>query len=108
MKTNDLNAQDEQGFTALNAAVLDGNIRKAARLIRDGANPNIPDNSGTTPLMNAMACGEVSLVAALIASGADRTLMDSFGDDALKYAEARLAAGEISKTKMDELRKALG
>lgn len=53
------NVQDTKGRTALHNAVIAGEHQKAAKLLKDGSNPNIADkygkNGGFTPLYYAVA-----------------------------------------------------
>lgn len=53
------NVQDTKGRTALHQAVIAGEHQKAAKLLKDGSNPNIADkygkNGGFTPLYYAVA-----------------------------------------------------
>ena len=50
----DINAQDEQSWTALNAALDKRKFSIAKRLLDEGADPNIATNKGRTPLMTAI------------------------------------------------------
>jgi uncharacterized protein len=82
-----LNKRDEQGFTDLNAAVLDGDRALALNILSKGADTNIADNTGITPLMNAAAMCDIELVKALLKKGADKSMVDDFGDTAFIYAQ---------------------
>jgi len=82
-----IDERDEQGFTRLNIAILEGDFEEAERLLATGADPNIPDNNGTTPLMNAASSGNLEFCKRLVASGANSKAEDNFGDTTLDYAK---------------------
>jgi uncharacterized protein len=50
----DLNAQDPDGTTALQLAILNVHYDLASMLLKKGADPNVPDNSGMTALYAAV------------------------------------------------------
>lgn len=81
---------DEQGYTALNIATLEGDLAEVIRLLKLGANPNIAENNGTTPLMNAAAGKSVEMVKALLKYGAIIDDKDNFGDSAVNHAQGAI------------------
>lgn len=81
-----INARDETGHTALFNAVSDESLKRAKKLLAQGADPNIPETNGITPLMDAAESGNLAIVELLLANGADPYLLDMFGDCALDYA----------------------
>lgn len=56
--------------TELHGVAWVGDIRRAKRLIRHGANVNFIDSAGETPLHGAAACGWATMVRLLLAAGA--------------------------------------
>jgi len=46
------NQRERHGFTAITAAVFEGNYRIAEMLLDHGADPNAPDKYQTTPIMS--------------------------------------------------------
>ena len=67
----DVNARDENGWTALHWAVQNGHRQVAQLLISGGAYVNAESKQGSTPLFLAMGEGNEDLLAMLIANGAD-------------------------------------
>jgi uncharacterized protein len=72
---------------ALPAAVLDGDLVVAEKLLRAGADPNRKDPLGYPPLQLAAGLGQVQMVELLLAAGADPLLLDTrMGASALHKA----------------------
>jgi TonB family protein len=88
-RSPDLNAKDQEGWTALTYAALneDSSILKA--LIDEGADVNLRDNHGMTPLIHAAVYGHVSIAKLLLDRGADVNAEDDRGETALTLAERR-------------------
>ncbi len=95
----DPNSADEEGTTALMAAVFAGQVDAARHLLEAGADPDAQDVSGMTALMNAViASSELELgstpaifleiVQLLLDHGADTNLEDEDGSTALDHAES--------------------
>ncbi|MFZ5806198.1 MAG: ankyrin repeat domain-containing protein [Verrucomicrobiota bacterium] len=111
----DINAQDEEGRTALMMTLIPlqtGNenmIRrhmKAMELLLDaGANINVQDESGYTPLMKASEFGCLEIVKFLLEKGADIETKNTFGDTALTHASSCLDGTEALRVLRDCVRK---
>jgi ankyrin repeat protein len=95
----DPNSADEDGTTALMAAVFAGHLEVVQDLLEAGAETDVQDVSGMTALMNGViAAGELELgethpifseiVQLLLDSGADLDLEDEDGSTALSYAQS--------------------
>merc|ERR1712190_114656 len=82
----DLNEQDDFGWTAVRYAVRNSQAAAAKRLVDLGADVNKPSKTGRTPLMSAAGNGLVDMVDGLLKSGADLTLKDANGVTALEHA----------------------
>ena len=82
----------KQGFThgegskALFAAIANGRIDIASRLMKGGANVNGRSRQGYTALMIAASHGQDAVVRMLLGSGADLTTVDANGRNALQIA----------------------
>jgi ankyrin repeat protein len=76
----DLDAQDEEGNTALHGAYYE-NVAKA--LIEEGADVNIRNNDGNTPLTKNFSVEAAKL---LVAAGADVHAKNHEGKTALDFA----------------------
>lgn len=87
----DLNAQDNDGNSALHGA-FDGEVARA--LIRDGANVNLRNANGETPLMSNFSAEVAKL---LVAAGADVTVRNLYGKTALDMAQEMEPGGERAK-----------
>ncbi|MGM0904682.1 MAG: M48 family metallopeptidase [Bacillota bacterium] len=82
-----IDEKDTDGYTALQYAVIWGDVEAAQWLIENGADVNTADNWASTPLMNAVYnVSDVEIVELLLANGADKTLEDSDGKTAYDYA----------------------
>lgn len=57
----DVNAQDEQGWTALNWAAGRGDLETVGRLLTRGADPTLTGRDNRTPLMIAKAAGHAEV-----------------------------------------------
>ena len=64
----DVNAQDNNGMTALMHAVLKGQIDRVKALLAAGAAVNVQDTNGGTALMLAAFKGDRQSIMALIAA----------------------------------------
>ncbi|KHD77551.1 ankyrin repeat domain-containing protein [Actinoplanes utahensis] len=61
---------------------------RVARLIRAGADPDLPDRDGTTPLYRASVQNRAAIVAALLAAGADPNRESGTGEEGLPLCGA--------------------
>ena len=66
-----INCQIENGYTALNLSVANGEYKKAQYLLQKAADPNIPNKLGVTPLGFAAMYGKKDLCKLLLNYGAD-------------------------------------
>lgn len=81
-----INAQDNEGKTALHWA---SQLRRAdviQFLLKKGADPNLQDVQGITPLMYAVNNNHSTIIELLLEKGADPTLKDKNGKNSLDYA----------------------
>ena len=67
----DLNAKENDGWTALHLAACNGKLDCVKALIEAGADLNAKDNDGWTALHLAARYGKLDCVKALIEAGAD-------------------------------------
>jgi 7,8-dihydropterin-6-yl-methyl-4-(beta-D-ribofuranosyl)aminobenzene 5'-phosphate synthase len=102
------NATDEDGYTPLHLACLDGNQTMAALLIAKGAQVNVQGKDGTTPLHFAVNRGQPELIRFLVAKGSrmdprDREKKTPFlwsaGRGKTDIAEVLLSLGANRKAK---------
>lgn len=87
----DINAKDDDGWTALMKASLNRHYDVVKVLIDNGADVNIRDNQNRTALMAAAIGGadkkdNKPIAELLIKSGADLNVKDNYGDTALLHA----------------------
>lgn len=82
----DVNAVDEDGWTALITAVNWGNKEIVCQLLKAGANVDISDNEGWTPLMHAVCKGYEDIIFTLVSAGADINTRNSEGQTAMFVA----------------------
>lgn len=78
-KGSDVDAQDEEGISALHVAVLGMNIPIMTLLLDHGADTNITTFDGVSPLHMAARSGEIYIVKLLIDHYADVLAMDDEG-----------------------------
>jgi hypothetical protein len=69
-ETQDVDARDSAGRTALMLAALHGQAGAVEVLLAHGADPNVADARGTTPLQAAVAGGQQAIIQALQRAGA--------------------------------------
>lgn len=81
---------DEQGATPLHFAAMAGKEDKVAKLLEDGAQPNVRDTDGLTPMHYAAGDGHVGIVAMLCDGGAD-PLMPGLISSRFRLLRARAA-----------------
>jgi TPR repeat protein len=82
----DVNAKNENGFTALMFAATLGHAEVVDILIKAGADVNAESSERTTALMGAATTGEAEIARVLIRAGADLNASSTFGDNALRTA----------------------
>lgn len=66
-----VDAQDENGETALYRAVSSRNLKATSALLAADANPNLARDNGQTPLAMAVDRGDLAMAEALLTAGAD-------------------------------------
>ena len=84
-----VNAKDNDGFTALILAAVFGHTEIVKALIQAGADINAKNNDGWTALMVATIRGNTETVKALIQAGADVNAKNHKGETALMWAAWR-------------------
>lgn len=85
----DVDVRDQESWTALMFAALNGHLEVATILIQAGANVNARSFggfTGTTPLMVASSQGHLDLVRLLIDRGADVKPIGPLGGTAVAFA----------------------
>ena len=70
-KGADVNAQDDEGRTALMFAVINMHHGTVKVLLESGADVNVRANDGGTALMLVASCGDEEIVRLLLDKGAD-------------------------------------
>ena len=83
----DVNAKDNDGWTALIYAACYGHTEIAKLLIADGADINARDNYGCTALIYAAINGYTEIARLLLSAGADVNIKDNDGNTALMKAK---------------------
>jgi len=100
------NKADTLGRTSLYKAAKHGNLKEVKRLLKSGADPNIPNHRGLTPLHQAAYWGELQVMKELIKAGADPKADNGHGWTPLH--SAALAAGLEKRREVIELLLKLG
>lgn len=93
-----LNAKDNDGFTALHWAAWSGMPQSTILLTQGGLDLNAQENSGYTPLMLAALRGNAAAVRLLLELGADPSLKNAEGQTALDLATEKGNAYEKRDT----------
>jgi len=70
-KNADVDAQDNDGATALMLAIINEHLEVIMALLSKNSNLNIRDYEGSTALMNACKDGSINCVRLLLDKGAD-------------------------------------
>ncbi|XP_058811952.1 uncharacterized protein LOC131676709 isoform X2 [Topomyia yanbarensis] len=89
---------DEDGFTPLHLAVIQGNLQLANLLLANGAEVNALDNEGHSVVHWATVCGEVEALRAVLSAGSDVSVPDINGGSPLHYAAQMCGANYEGKT----------
>lgn len=84
----DINAQNDDGLTALHLAATNGNVDAVKDLIEAGADINAQNNEGCIALHLAAANGHVEAIENFIEAGANIDAQDNEGCSALNWAAA--------------------
>ena len=94
----DVNARDDEDYSALHGAALRGNKALVEVLLAHGADVNARDKTYlATPLHLAVRAGHAGAAEALLAANADTQAKDKYGRTPLAYAES---AGKEDIAKM--------
>jgi ankyrin repeat protein len=92
---DDVNQQDEDGYTALFIATTEASVQSMRALLRAGANPNLSNKYGHLPIAFAAKNGLVDRVQLLLAFGADPTLKPQGQPSAIEIVHG--AAGNVNQ-----------
>lgn len=90
----EINAQDDEGTTALMKAALNRNPSYTQMLLDAGAKVNMENNEGQTALGFAVFANHVDVTRLLIAHGANVNATDEKGRTTLDYATYRLKTSD--------------
>uniref|UniRef100_A0A182P459 ANK_REP_REGION domain-containing protein n=1 Tax=Anopheles epiroticus TaxID=199890 RepID=A0A182P459_9DIPT len=93
-----IESADEDGFTPLHLAVIQGNLQLVNLLLANGADVNALDNEGHSVVHWATVCGEVEALRAVLGAGADVSTPDINGGSPLHYAAQMCGANYEGKT----------
>ncbi|XP_050068042.1 ankyrin repeat domain-containing protein 12 isoform X2 [Anopheles maculipalpis] len=93
-----IESADEDGFTPLHLAVIQGNLQLVNLLLANGADVNALDNEGHSVVHWATVCGEVEALRAVLAAGADVSTPDINGGSPLHYAAQMCGANYDGKS----------
>lgn len=102
-----LESADEDGFTPLHLAVIQGNISLVNLLLANNANVNLLDNEGHSVVHWATVCGELEALKAVLQAGADVSSPDSNGGSPLHYAAQMCGANYEGKSNQASTKLAL-
>jgi ankyrin repeat protein len=84
------------GSTPLQWAVFNGDLAEAQRLLKQGADPQVPNNYGVNALLLAADIADTGLIQALLKAGADARSANADGETAL-HLVARSSNVEAAK-----------
>ncbi|KAH8417879.1 hypothetical protein KR222_007557 [Zaprionus bogoriensis] len=94
-----LESADEDGFTPLHLAVIQGNLAMVNLLLANKADVNAVDNEGHSVVHWATVCGEIEALRAVLAAGASVAKPDVNGGTPLHYA-AQMCGASYSDSKL--------
>ncbi|XP_063706247.1 ankycorbin-like [Culicoides brevitarsis] len=108
MKAPDLmEAEDEDGFTPLHLAIIQGNLPLVNLLLSQNANVDALDNEGHSVVHWAVVCGEIDALKACLNAGADISLADVNGASPLHFAAQLCGANYEGKSEKASFKLAL-
>ncbi|XP_058455880.1 ankycorbin-like isoform X2 [Malaya genurostris] len=93
-----IESADEDGFTPLHLAVIQGNLQLTNLLLANEADVNALDNEGHSVVHWATVCGEVEALRAVLSAGSDVSVPDINGGSPLHYAAQMCGANYEGKT----------
>ncbi|CAD6993854.1 unnamed protein product [Ceratitis capitata] len=91
-----LESADEDGFTPLHLAVIQGNLAMVNLLLANKADVNAVDKEGHSVVHWATVCGEVEALRSVLAAGANIAIPDLNGGTPLHYA-AQMCGASVDK-----------
>ncbi|XP_042868459.1 transient receptor potential cation channel subfamily A member 1 homolog isoform X2 [Penaeus japonicus] len=91
LTSNNINARDKSGATALHYAASGGYEITVAELLEIGANPNTQNKKGSAPVLDAAAKKKTGCLSALLTKGANPNVFDKQGKGVLHYAAEKNA-----------------
>jgi ankyrin repeat protein len=100
-KRADINAKDDQGWTALHMAVRRGALVYVQYLVEQGVDIKAKDKEGRTALHLAAGSGFLNTVQYLVEQGADIEAKDEQGETALHMATCNASADIPSECLVD-------
>lgn len=77
---------DQNGYSALHYAAIQGDIEKVNTLLKNGADINIKNKYGNTPLHAAVILKRTDVIKSLLEKGADVNAQDIYGNTAAHFA----------------------
>uniref|UniRef100_A0A1B0AHI5 ANK_REP_REGION domain-containing protein n=1 Tax=Glossina pallidipes TaxID=7398 RepID=A0A1B0AHI5_GLOPL len=101
-----LESVDEDGFTPLHLAVIQGNLAMVNLLLANKADVNAVDKEGHSVVHWATVCGEVAALRAVLAADANIAIPDINGGSPLHYAAQMCGAvydGNLCQTNSSKL-----
>lgn len=78
-------------------AIDKNNPSQISKLLRKGADPNIPNNEGYTPLMLVTQTGNLELVQIFIEAGANLNARNKYGETAIMLASYHGQTGMVKQ-----------
>ncbi|XP_023170971.2 ankycorbin [Drosophila hydei] len=102
-----LESADEDGFTPLHLAVIQGNLAMVNLLLANKADVNAVDNEGHSVVHWATVCGEIEALRAVLAAGASVAKPDVNGGTPLHYAAQMCGASYDNKLQSNSSKLAL-
>ncbi|CAO1427649.1 unnamed protein product [Diamesa hyperborea] len=102
-----MEAADEDGFTPLHLAVIQGNVAVVNLLLANKADVNALDNEGHSVVHWATVCGEVDALRSILSSGANVSTPDVNGGSPLHYAAQMCGANYEGKSDKASVKLAL-
>lgn len=93
-----IESADEDGFTPLHLAVIQGNLSLVNLLLANKADVNALDGEGHSVVHWAIVCGEIEALRAVLTAGADVSTPDINGGSPLHYAAQMCGTNFEGKT----------